>query len=140
MPIDETKLLTFQKSNITTPVAKHHYLKSELENVLLDTKNLVEPHTAKKVIPFILWQNVWNEFGFFGSQKDGKRRREATKKYSRGRKVFVDLGYNISHEKSEPHPAIVFVNAGIHLTHQRRNKIDPPVCLVSNRFRFLLCP
>jgi IS30 family transposase len=31
------------------------------------------------------------------------------------------------------------VNAGIHLTHQRRNKIDPPVCLVSNRFRFLLC-
>jgi hypothetical protein len=32
------------------------------------------------------------------------------------------------------------VNAGIHLTHQRRNKIDPPVCLVSNRFRFLLCP
>lgn len=110
MPIDETKLLTFQKSNITTPVAKHHYLKSELENVLLDTKNLVEPHTAKKVIPFILWQNMWNEFGFFGSQKDGKRRREATKKYSRGRKVFVDLGYNISHEKSEPHPAIVLFN------------------------------
>jgi len=36
--------------------------------------------------------------------------------------------------------ASVSVNAGIHLTHQRRNKIDPPVCLVSNRFRFLLCP
>jgi hypothetical protein len=34
----------------------------------------------------------------------------------------------------------IAVNAGIHLTHQRRNKIDPPVWLVSNRFRFLLCP
>jgi II/X family phage/plasmid replication protein len=28
------------------------------------------------------------------------------------------------------------VNAGIHLTHQSRNKIDPPVHLASNRFRF----
>jgi len=31
---------------------------------------------------------------------------------------------------------LTIVNAGIHLTHQRRNKIDPHVCLVSNRFRF----
>jgi 3'(2'), 5'-bisphosphate nucleotidase len=42
--------------------------------------------------------------------------------------------------ESRSHPSAEFVNAGIHLTHQRRNKIDPPVCLVSNRFRFLLCP
>ena len=28
------------------------------------------------------------------------------------------------------------VNAGINLTHQSQEKIDPPLCLVSNRFRF----
>ncbi|SHJ00180.1 hypothetical protein SAMN05444373_10191, partial [Thermoclostridium caenicola] len=31
------------------------------------------------------------------------------------------------------------VNAGINLTHQSQKKIDPPLCLVSNRFRFLVC-
>jgi len=31
------------------------------------------------------------------------------------------------------------VNAGINLTHQSQEKIDPPLCLVSNRFRFLVC-
>ena len=30
----------------------------------------------------------------------------------------------------------IFVNAGINLTHQSQKKIDPPLCLVSNRFRF----
>lgn len=30
------------------------------------------------------------------------------------------------------------VNAGINLTHERRYNFDPPVRLVSNRFRFLV--
>ena len=33
---------------------------------------------------------------------------------------------------------VLAVNAGINLTHERRYNFDPPVRLVSNRFRFLV--
>jgi len=108
MPIQKENLLSIRHLNI--PVHKHPQTKTELEHVLQDTQMLMEPLPVKTVIPFILWQDTWNEIGFFGPKRKAPYRNEATLKYSRGRKVFVDLGYNIGDEGSLPHPAIVLRN------------------------------
>jgi mRNA-degrading endonuclease toxin of MazEF toxin-antitoxin module len=110
MPIDKAKLISLLSAPITTPVAVNPAVRTELANVLQDTRTLVEPQPVSDVIPFILWQNQWNDIGFFGPKKNARYRKEAERKYSRGRKVFVDLGYNIGQEGAMPHPCIVLYN------------------------------
>jgi len=108
MPIQRANLLSMKP--LKTPARHHPQTLTELKNVLQDTQILIEPLSVNTVIPFILWQDTWNEIGFFGPKRKNSYRKEATLKYSRGRKVFVDLGYNVGDEGSLPHPAIVLRN------------------------------
>ncbi|MBL4952201.1 type II toxin-antitoxin system PemK/MazF family toxin [Neobacillus sp. YIM B02564] len=110
MPIHATKLLQAKRTNPKKVVLHEQTVSSQLRYTLSDTRNVLEQKTVENVVPYILWNDTWNKIGFFGPDKDHPTTHHAGKRYSRGRKVFVDFGLNAGREASLPHPAIVIQN------------------------------
>jgi mRNA-degrading endonuclease toxin of MazEF toxin-antitoxin module len=104
------KLNTLSAVDKNKPANSDPFVKRQLGLVLGDTKNLLEPKELKNVIPFILYQNFWNEYGALGPKKEKYISANAFKRYSRGRLVYADLGLNVGRESSFPHPCIVLYN------------------------------
>lgn len=106
MPINKPllKKILSTKSNMqcsNTPDAV-----SELAATLSDTEALVESCQNVQAVPFILWNDFYNQSGILSP----KSKKQAYR-YKWGDKVFVDFGCgNIQTELSFPHPAIVLYN------------------------------
>jgi hypothetical protein len=72
---------------------------------------LLENFSINEIIPFIFWNDFWNDCGIYGPNRDTAVRPQTSLRYSRGRKVFVDFGCsNIGKETSLPHPAFIIYN------------------------------
>lgn len=71
-------------------------------------KLLLLNHEIGDVARWIIWRNKINYYGPFGPDKDDYSGKYASRRYSRGRKVFVDFGAdNISSELCYAHPCII---------------------------------
>jgi hypothetical protein len=121
MPIEKTKLenllkedseLRKQRVQRTLPRVKTKddgFVKEELSKTFDDSEALISGYSLEKSVPFILWNDLWNKHGVFGSQIEGTNM--TYRRYNRGAKIFVDFGCgNIKTELSFPHPAIVLYN------------------------------
>lgn len=112
MPINRARIKSHKKSgiNLKNLVSSDQLLKDQLRFTLSDTRSLLEGKDIESAIPFILWNDTWNKIGIYGSHRDSPIKPEASYRYARGRKVFVDFGVNVGKETSIPHPAIVVYN------------------------------
>ena len=106
MPINKNALkaaLTSKGNFICHDIAS---VALDLNTTLADTEMLVGACVNRQAIPFILWNDFFNQSGTL-APKNGKRQY----RYKWGDKVFVDFGCaNIQTEISFPHPAIVLYN------------------------------
>ncbi|MCQ6281075.1 type II toxin-antitoxin system PemK/MazF family toxin [Bacillus sp. EB600] len=110
MPINTKRLLQLKTTNPTKIVSQEKDVANQLRYTLNDTSSILDNNLVKEVVPFIFWNDTWNKIGFFGLSKNHPVRAVSGKRYSRGRKVFVDFGLNAGRESSLPHPAIVIHN------------------------------
>lgn len=119
MPIDKDKLLQMSKDDKErktkglirpmkiTATKDDNNVMTELINTLDDTKDNLSVNVVNKVIPFIFWNNIWNEYGVFGTNTA----KANYWRYTSGQMVYVDFGCgNIKTELSFPHPAILLYN------------------------------
>ncbi|GIM27774.1 hypothetical protein CPJCM30710_04400 [Clostridium polyendosporum] len=117
MPINKYNQNHVERNLYVNPKLK---LNSSVSNELVadrlkytfnDTKKLLDSANIKDIIPFIIWNDTWNQYGIYGPKKDESYRPQAKLRYSKGRKVFVDFGCgNIGWETSLPHPAFILYN------------------------------
>jgi mRNA-degrading endonuclease toxin of MazEF toxin-antitoxin module len=112
MPINRRRLLHLKKCHVSpnNPAHTDSYIKNQLSSTLHDTQRKVENVTISEAIEYTLWNDLWNDIGIFGTNKDKMIGDAAKDRYSRGQKVFVNLGYNVGKEASMPHPAIIVKN------------------------------
>jgi len=87
----------------------YNNITKSLNITLEDSKTKICAGSVKNVLEYILWNDLWNTYGFFGERKD-KLDKHASKRYQRGQKVFVNFGHNMGREASLPHPAIIVKN------------------------------
>jgi mRNA-degrading endonuclease toxin of MazEF toxin-antitoxin module len=104
-------LTTASAADKHRPTRTHPMLQGELANTIRDTLDLFDNLSAEEAAQFILWHDLWLDFGTYGV----KRRSERTPGFSfnrwdRGQIISVDFGLNIGKEFSFMHPAIVVTN------------------------------
>lgn len=87
------------------------FIRSQLNETLKETEQLVQTYTIKESIQFVLWNDLMNKHTLNGLNYDtyqGANARSSNPiRYATGRKVFVDYGYGVDRELFQPHPAIV---------------------------------
>lgn len=92
----------------------HADVEKELISTLNDTKALMNGKYLSESIPFILFNDLMNQYGVHGPKKDVDRTTLRSRKINRGRVVFVDFGINVGSELCFAHMAVVVANyAGI---------------------------
>ncbi|WAH38140.1 type II toxin-antitoxin system PemK/MazF family toxin [Alicyclobacillus dauci] len=105
--INQDRLKAYAKAHGQKNVKQDQYVSDELDSTLHGEKDLLENKQIKKVVPHILFKDFWNTYGILGPLRDD----DPKKRYSRGRKIYVDFGTgNIGKEASLPHPAFVLMN------------------------------
>ncbi|MFE8701082.1 type II toxin-antitoxin system PemK/MazF family toxin [Cytobacillus sp. FJAT-54145] len=109
MPINEQQILTNiqNRTGYGQKANQDPLTRQQLGFTFSDSKQQLEQQNVELMLPFVLWNDIWNRYGTFGTRRNQLRNGFSGRKYARGRKVFVDFGYNIGREASMKHPAIV---------------------------------
>jgi len=110
MPVNESMLVTALQTNKTTITSADPAVEYELITTLNETKSILRSKVMAESIPFILYNDLWNQYGVHGPKRNHNRTTLRGMKINRGRLVFVDFGSNIGNEMSFPHPAVVVAN------------------------------
>lgn len=100
------------KVTLTTSDA---FILSHLTHTLQETEQLVRNYTLGNSIPFLLWNDLLNKHTLGGVNYGTYRLTNPAgqpRRFSDGRKVFVDFGYGLDRELFQPHPAIVLGDFG----------------------------
>ncbi len=112
--INKSRLLSLLKQNndlLNDITTSNTFVNQQLNTTINDSNDLLRQQLIKDTIPFILWNDTWNEYGVYGSKRNSPARKYSNYRYSRGRKIFVEFGCgNIGREISLPHPAFVVYN------------------------------
>lgn len=99
--IEENKL-----SNISIKTIED--VRIELESTIKTSLSLLYKTNLKEVIEFILWNDIWNQYGIYGTDKFKNRNNSSINSYSRGRLLLIDFGnHNIGLEFSLEHMGVV---------------------------------
>jgi PemK-like, MazF-like toxin of type II toxin-antitoxin system len=126
LPINKSSILGIKGRALYQSVSTNGTVNHQLRNTLADTRVLLESKNLKEVIPYIIWNDLWNEIGVFGPLRNRPKNTSLSIRFTRGRKIFVDFGYNAGKELSMPHPAIVLHNFSDFLVVIPTNKDDNP--------------
>jgi len=109
--ITQDKVLKYNNKQRVLPntsTSDDEFVSSQLNDTLGQSKNSISNYTLEKTIPFVLWNDSWNNYGVFGLKSNEKKQYW---RYSGGQIVHVDFGCgNIKTELSFPHPAIILYN------------------------------
>lgn len=81
---------------------------SKLSKSLLETENILHKQNIKNELEFILWNDLWNNYGIYGDKRDNSRNNSANSLFGKGRLLYLDYGqHNIGVEFSFSHMGIV---------------------------------
>ena len=107
-------LLSMSPEDKTKKAQSDAVIKEEIENVMNDTRFLLNRQPRESAIKYILWQGLLNQFGLFGTKRQTKRTFGKEKniyydqEYKHGDLISVDFGTsNLDKEFSFTHTAIV---------------------------------
>lgn len=92
-------------------------IKAQIDNVMLDTKIMLNNQSAEDVIKYILWQGILNQYGIFGQKRNDERTFKGgkenyySKSYIHGDLLSIDFGTsNLGNEFAFTHTAIVIAD------------------------------
>lgn len=125
--IDKDKEL--EKIPLSSVIAFHKNLEQSLHKSL----DIVTKQNLFNSLTFFMSNELWNDYGIYGSKKKQTRNKSASNTYSRGRLLFIDFGqHNIGLEFSYEHIGIVLQDFGklvtvVPVTSDRGQTFDPNI-------------